>query len=112
MRGLTTHLICKKGQTNETSEKKTWTLRPRGAALIRRPTQPQLIVTFHTTAAAFQLEQRARAQGFGGRLIPIPRALSAGCGLAWREEPESETALRAMMVRENIEHEQCCVLVL
>ena len=75
-----------------------------------RKKQPRLIVTFPTTAAAFQMEQAAREQGFSGRLIPAPRELTAGCGLAWRDEPEQEAALRALLAAKVIAHEAICVL--
>jgi hypothetical protein len=39
------------------------------------------------------MEQFCAAQSVGGRLIPVPRELSAGCGLAWRMLPEEFPAL-------------------
>ena len=33
-------------------------------------------------------EKRCIAEQIPGRLIPLPRELSAGCGLAWRMLPE------------------------
>lgn len=80
--------------------------------MIRRSRQPRLVITFHTTTSALQTEKAARAQGFGGRLIPVPRELTAGCGLAWRDEPEQEERLRALLVREEIEYEGFYVLTL
>jgi len=35
------------------------------------------IFTFHTTAAAMEMEAFCREQGIGGRLVPVPRELSA-----------------------------------
>ena len=46
-----------------------------------------LVITFHTTAAAIAMEKLCRAQGLPGRLIPVPRELTADCGMAWRCEP-------------------------
>ncbi|MFR2173499.1 MAG: DUF3343 domain-containing protein [Clostridium fessum] len=40
------------------------------------------IFTFHTTAAAMEMEAFCREQGIRGRLVPVPRELSAGCGIA------------------------------
>ena len=40
-----------------------------------------LIITFHTTAAAIAMEKLCRAKGLPGRLIPVPRELTAGCGM-------------------------------
>lgn len=32
--------------------------------------------------------KRCMETGIPGRLIPLPREISAGCGLAWRMRPE------------------------
>lgn len=42
------------------------------------------VYTFHTTTEAMKMEQCAREHGIPGRLIPVPRQISAGCGMAWR----------------------------
>lgn len=43
-----------------------------------------LVITFHTTAAAIAMEKLCRAKGLPGRLIPVPRELTADCGMSWR----------------------------
>lgn len=50
-----------------------------------RKAKPHVVVTFHTTTSALALQKAAARCGLRGRLAPIPRQLSAGCGLAWRE---------------------------
>ena len=52
-----------------------------------RKNEPTLIITFHTTADAIALEKACRETGRPGRMIPVPRELSAGCGLAWCTSP-------------------------
>lgn len=52
-----------------------------------------LLITFHTTAAAMAVEKRCRAAGIAGRLIPVPREITADCGLAWRGEPSDRPRL-------------------
>ena len=47
-----------------------------------------LIITFHTTAAAIAMEKLCRAKDLPGRLIPVPRELTADCGMAWRAGTE------------------------
>lgn len=42
-----------------------------------------LVVTFHTTSEALGFEKFCKDTGLDGRLIPIPRAVTAGCGYAW-----------------------------
>lgn len=64
-----------------------------------------LVVTFHTTAAAIGMEKLCTAQGLAGRLIPVPRALTADCGMAWRAEPDDCAALEALAAAEGLEVE-------
>ncbi len=61
------------------------------------PRQDRLVITFYTTTNAMAMEHLCRAQKADGRMIPVPRSISAGCGLAWCAAPESEQALRALM---------------
>ena len=70
-----------------------------------RRKQLKLVVTFHTTAAAMAMERHCQEQGLPGRLIPVPRTLSAGCGLAWCTDTEQRAALRALMDRAGLEEE-------
>lgn len=55
-----------------------------------------LVVTFHTTAAAMALEKRCHERGIAGRLIPVPRAITADCGMAWRGELATRSALEGL----------------
>ena len=43
-----------------------------------------LIITFHTTTAAMAMEAMCAAKNLPGRLIPVPREITAGCGMSWR----------------------------
>lgn len=45
-----------------------------------------LLVTFYTTAGAMEMEKLCKANGIPGRLIPVPRSITADCGMAWRTE--------------------------
>ena len=52
-----------------------------------REKELRLVVTFHTTADAMAMEKACREQDVPGRLIPVPRSVSAGCApLAEREK--------------------------
>ena len=64
-----------------------------------------LIITFHTTAAAIAMEKLCRAKGLPGRLIPVPRELTADCGMAWRAEIDRRAALEALAAGEGLEVE-------
>ena len=58
-----------------------------------RAKKPALIVTFDTTTAAMAMEKFCAERQLPGRLIPVPRAVTAGCGLAWKAPPEEEERL-------------------
>lgn len=42
------------------------------------------VIAFHTTAEAMAFEKQSGIVGLPGRLIPVPRTISAGCGMAWK----------------------------
>ncbi len=46
------------------------------------------IFTFSRTVDAMAAEKICTEEKVPGRLIPLPTAISAQCGLAWRTEPE------------------------
>ena len=62
-----------------------------------REKQPALVVTFHTTTAAMEAEAFCQANALPGRIIPVPREITAGCGLAWRAPPEAEAQIAAAL---------------
>lgn len=59
-----------------------------------RPRKPTLFFTFPTTVSAMEAERICRQEGIPGRLVPVPREITAGCGLAWMSEPEQEETIR------------------
>ena len=71
----------------------------------------KVIVTFPTTTQAMKMEKAARACGAPGRLIPGPREISAGCGMAWSAEAEAKEALKRLISDAGIEAEGIFVLM-
>lgn len=63
----------------------------------------KLILTFHTTTAAMAMEKACAAHLLPGRLIPVPREVASGCGMAWCALPESGEALEQLARNEGIE---------
>lgn len=59
-----------------------------------REKRPALVVTFDTTTAAMEAERFCLDHGLPGRIIPVPREITAGCGLAWKAPPEAEEQIR------------------
>ncbi len=62
-----------------------------------RKKEPRLIFAFHTTADAMATESLCKEKGLPGRLVPVPREISAGCGIAWAAPPEAEEAIAEAM---------------
>lgn len=68
-----------------------------------REKQKKLVVTFRTTAGAMAMEEACRSASAPGRLIPVPRAITAGCGMCWAAPPESRAAIEELVVREHLD---------
>lgn len=67
--------------------------------------QDKLIITFHTTTDAMEMEEICKKIHADGRLIPVPRMISAGCGLAWCAEPESEKEIKEIIRQYGIRYQ-------
>jgi hypothetical protein len=68
-----------------------------------REKQKKLVVTFRTTAGAIAMEKACLAQGVPGRLIPVPRTITAGCGMCWVSPPESRSAVEALVIQAHLD---------
>nr|WP_317282562.1 DUF3343 domain-containing protein [uncultured Sellimonas sp.] len=71
-----------------------------------RKKELKLVVTFHTTADAMAMEKTCKENQVNGRLIPVPRSISAGCGLAWCAGLEDREVLLKVMEKIGLEHEE------
>ena len=62
-----------------------------------------MIISFMTTRDAMDFEKKCMDHAIPGRLIPVPREITAGCGLAWRilckEYREYQNKIEALDVR-------------
>ena len=70
-----------------------------------RKKELKLVIAFHTTADAMAMEKICKETGTPGRLIPVPRVISAGCGLAWCTELENREQITAILLEAGIEEE-------
>ena len=48
-----------------------------------REKKPFLILSFSSTTQAMAVEKFCGERQLPGRLIPVPKEITAGCGLAW-----------------------------
>ena len=62
-----------------------------------RPKELRVIITFKNTTTAMAMEKFCSEYGLNGRLIPVPRAITAGCGLAWSANPHAREELEGRM---------------
>ena len=60
----------------------------------------KVVFTFHTTTMAMRMEQCVKDAGCPGRLIPVPRQISAGCGMAFCA-PAADRARLESLIQEN-----------
>lgn len=65
----------------------------------------KMVVTFHTTTDAMAMERVCREHGVTGRLIPVPRMISADCGLAWCADPSLESTVTQLMRDHGLGHQ-------
>jgi hypothetical protein len=55
------------------------------------------VVSFNNTTEAIAFEEEAKKKGLPGRIIPLPRQISSGCGLAWKDEIESIDKIKELL---------------
>lgn len=70
-----------------------------------RKKELKLVITFHTTADAMEMERVAKKYDAPGRMIPVPRVISAGCGLAWCADPADREVLSRVMTEAGLQEE-------
>ena len=72
--------------------------------------KPTLIITFATTTQAMAVEAFCHAHNLPGRLIPVPREITAGCGLSWKAKPEEKELLITALTKAEMKWDQCHIL--
>ena len=77
---------------------------------MRREKPVKFYVTFYTYAEAMAMDAACKSEGLGGKLVSIPRKLSAGCGVAWECDLELRADIEKLLCKENIEFEEMAEL--
>ncbi len=72
----------------------------------------RVVLSFETTTMAMKMERQARLAGAPGRLIPLPRQISAGCGMAWSAPAAARPALERLIQENEIVVEHIAELLL
>ena len=68
-----------------------------------RRRRPALVIAFASTAQAMKAEEIFTREGLPGRLIPVPRSITAGCGMGWSAPPSARADLEALVIRERLD---------
>jgi len=70
-----------------------------------RTKTPKFVITFASTTDAMAMESASRRLGLPGRLIPVPRDISASCGLSYMCEVEEAETVKTAIQEENLQTE-------
>lgn len=68
--------------------------------------QDYIVMMFHTTSEAIGMEKFCGAEKIPGRIIPVPREISASCGLCWRMLPEEYEEYREQLLNSGREYDR------
>jgi len=68
-----------------------------------RQREEKCIVTFRTTTGAMAMERACKVRGLPGRLIPVPRTITAGCGMCWAAPREARTAVEELVMEQHLD---------
>ena len=71
-----------------------------------------LVISFNKTTDAMSVEDYCLKNGVGGRLIPLPKEISAGCGLAWKCEFDKKDEITKVLEALNIKCDKMVELVI
>lgn len=67
-----------------------------------RKKELKTVITFETTTAAMGMEASCKEHHIEGRLIPVPKEITAGCGMAWMTPLENEKSVVQFMEEQGI----------
>ena len=67
-----------------------------------RTKEERCVVTFRTTTGAMAMERSCKAAGVPGRLIPVPRTITAGCGMCWAAPPSAREAVEELVMARHL----------
>ena len=70
------------------------------------------VVTFRTTTGAMAMESLCRESGVPGRLIPVPRSITAGCGICWAAPREAREAVENLVMKEHLDVDGIYAIIL
>ena len=67
-----------------------------------RAKEVRCVITFPTTTAAMDMEAFCKKRDLPGRLIPVPRSITAGCGVCWAAPMAAREELEEVVMTHHI----------
>lgn len=67
-----------------------------------RKKELKTVITFETITQAIGMESACKKHQIEGRLIPVPKEITAGCGMAWMTSLENEGSVVQFMTEHEI----------
>lgn len=71
-----------------------------------------LVISFNKTTDAMAFEDYCLKNNIEGRLIPLPKEISADCGLAWKCKISQEDEIKKALLATNILYNNMIELLL
>ena len=65
-----------------------------------------LYISFHTSAEAMATEKVAKLNNINGKLVPLPRRISARCGIAYETDIASKDLIKRILEENYIEWDE------
>lgn len=69
-----------------------------------------LYVVFYTTSEAIATEFVCKNNNIEGKLVSVPREISAGCGMSFESKEENFEKIKNLLISEDIEYEDIVFL--
>lgn len=71
-----------------------------------------LIITFQETTMALYMERICKTKIKDGRIIPLPKEIDAGCGLAWATTDKNQDNWKCFLNEQGIEYDAMVEVIL
>ena len=71
-----------------------------------------LVISFNKTIDAMAVEEYCLKNKVNGRLIPLPKEISAGCGLAWKCDIEQKSEMEKALLDLKIQFDKMTELLI
>lgn len=70
----------------------------------------KLYVVFYTTSEAIATEFACKNNSIEGKLVSVPREISAGCGMSFESDENNFEKIKDLLKEEDIEYEDIVFL--